>query len=287
MLPWQSSQESLSLRPARPEDTQSVWKLLQTSRHSHLRPEWRPHIAWIGQAPALLAERPYGLVGCLITPADPPPAAWVSAAAVSNGERPLPVMHTLLSAILDTLGDAGITSLACMPAEPWLPPILERLGFAAVEQVITWEKPDLHVTRPGAQDVLVRPVGQADMDHLARIEQAAFAPRWRYSAHTLSLALSHATTFTVAQRKGLVVGYQFSVISRDWAHLVRITVDPAEQRSGVGARLLADALTRYEELGVRHVSLNTQSDNLPSQHLYSAFGFTEIGRPMSVWERPV
>jgi ribosomal-protein-alanine N-acetyltransferase len=287
MLPWHASQEPLSVRPARPEDAQSVWKLLQTSWHCHLRFEWRPHIAWIGQAPALLAERPHGLVGCLITPADPPPAAWVSAAAVSNGERTLPVMHTLLSAILDNLRDAGIASLACMPSEPWLPPILERLGFAVVEQVIIWEKPDLHVTRPGAQDLLVRPVSQADVDQLARIEQAAFAPRWRYSAHTLSLALAHAGTFTVAQRQGLVVGYQFSVITGDWAHLVRITVDPAEQRTGVGARLLTDALTRYGELGVRHVSLNTQSDNLPSQHLYSTFGFQEIGLPISVWERPV
>jgi ribosomal-protein-alanine N-acetyltransferase len=235
MLPWHQSQEALSLRPARLEDTQSVWRLLQTSRHSHLRPEWQPHIAWIGQAPAVVAERPYGPVGCLITPADPPPAAWVSAAAVADGERLLPVMQTLFSAILEDLGAAGITTLACMPAEFWLHPILERLDFAVVEQVITWEKPDLEVTRPGAQDVLVRPAAQADVDRLARIEQAAFAPRWRYSAHTLSLALTHSPVFTVAQRQGLIVGYQFSMISRDWAHLVRITVDPAQQRTGVGA----------------------------------------------------
>ena len=286
MRPWQSSSQSLSVRPARPEDTESVWRLLRTSRRSHLRPEWRPHVAWIGHAPALLAESPRGLVGCLITPADPPPAAWVTAAAVCDGERPLPIMRLLLSAIWDPLRDAGTTTLACMPAEPWLPPILEQLGFAVVEQVVTWEKPDLAITRQGAPDVLVRPVRQADMDRLAEIEHAAFAPRWRYSAGTLSRALDRSATFTVAQREGLLVGYQFSVTSRDWAHLVRITVDPAEQRTGVGARLLAHALARYAELGARRVSLNTQSDNLPSHHLYSAFGFREIGLPLSVWERP-
>jgi ribosomal protein S18 acetylase RimI-like enzyme len=287
MLPWQSRPEPLSVRPVRPEEAQSVWQLLQTSRHSHLRPEWRLHIAWIGEAPALVAERPYGLVGCLITPADPPPAAWVSAAAVLDGERPLPVMRTVLLAILDILGAAGIATLACMPTEPWLPPILERLDFAVVEQVTTWEKPDLHIARQGAPDILVRPVAQADMDPLAQIEAAAFPPRWRHSARTLALAWAHSATFTVAERKGLIVGYQFSVLSGDWAHLVRITVDPAHQRTGVAARLLADALARYGELGARHVSLNTQSDNLPSQHLYSAFGFREVGLPISVWERPV
>lgn len=277
---------ALSIRPARPEDTNAVWQLLQ-SRRTHLRTEWRPAITWIGTAPAMIAERYYGPVGCLITPADPLPAAWVSAAAVARGESPMPVLRPLFTAVLDSLSAVGITSLSCMPTEPWLQPVLEQLDFVVVEKVATWEKLDLRVTRTGDPDVVVRPATTTDVDQLARIERAAFAPRWRYSPVTLSCAMARANCLTVAARDDTVVGYQLSTTAGDWAHLVRITVDPAAQQSGVGTRLMADALARYETLGVKHVSLNTQSGNIASHRLYTAFGFHEIGLPLSVWERTV
>jgi ribosomal protein S18 acetylase RimI-like enzyme len=133
----------------------------------------------------------------------------------------------------------------------------------------------------------VRPARQDDLARLIPIEQAAFAPRWRCSAETLALAWGKAATFTVAERQGEILGFQVSLASDQRAHLVRLTVHPAAQQSGVGARLLTDALARYAALNLKSVSLNTQSDNLPSQRLYAALNFRRVGSPLPVWERPV
>jgi N-acetylglutamate synthase-like GNAT family acetyltransferase len=287
VFPSVQGDRSFAIRPAVPADAAAVHRLLYSNRRSHRHLYWRPATDWLGRAPACVAEDRHGLAGCLITPADPPPAAWVRAAAVRDGAPLAPIMDRLFAACLELLAAQGIETLAAMPSELWLPPILDALGFAIVEQVETWEKNDLHAVHQGAPDVQVRPVHPADMAQLTCIERAAFAPRWRHSVETLALAWESAATFTVAQREGGIVGYQVSLASGDWAHLARITVHPAVQRSGVGTRLLADALARYVALGLARVSLNTQSDNLPSHRLYHAFGFRRVAPPLPVWERPV
>ena len=288
MLPWiKKAQASLSIRPAQTDDVQAIEHLLQKSSHTHVHADWRSPADWIGRAPAFVAENRYGLAGYLLTPADPAPAAWIRLAAVAHGAPPAAVMRPLLKAALAALTDQAASSLAALPVEPWLPAILDDMGFAIVEQVSTWEKPDLSVLYRGSLDTRVRAARPADMPILAAIERAAFAPRWRHSAETLLRILDQAASFAVAERQGSVVGFQFSQASDDRAHLARLTVHPAAQRRGVGSRLLAAALESYAALGLRSVSLNTQAENFPSHHLYAAFGFRPVGPAVPVWERPV
>ena len=288
MFPWMNeAQASLSVRPARPEDIYDIEQLLQSSSRTHIHTDWRSPMDWIGRAPALVAENRYGLAGCLVTPADPTPAAWIRLAAVAHGAPPAAVMRPLLEAALAALADQAATSLAAMPVKPWLPAILDDMGFAIVEQVSTWEKPDLSIPHGGSPDTRVRAARPADMPNLAVIERAAFAPRWRHSAETLLHILVQAASFAVAEWRGSVVGFQFSQAGDDRAHLVRLTVHPAAQKYGVGSRLLAAALESYATLGLSTVSLNTQADNFSSHRLYAAFGFRPIGPAVPVWERPV
>jgi N-acetylglutamate synthase-like GNAT family acetyltransferase len=275
------------VRPARPADVPALQILLGTSSHVHRHLDWRPATSWIGRAPAFVAEDPFGLRGALITPADPPPAAWVRLAAVDHGVSPADVMDPLVAACLDALAAQNVATLGAMPIDDWLPRVLDRLGFDIVEEVATWTKNDLCVTRPGARDIHIRPARADEMTLLEAIETAAFPPRWRHSAETLALAFQQVSIFSVAERGADVVGFQFSQVSERRAHLVRLTVHPAAQRTGVGARLLADALTSYAGLNVSSVSLNTQSGNIASHHLYRAFGFQPAGYPLPVWERPV
>ncbi len=288
MLPWiTQALRTLSVRPARRADAAAINQLLDSSLHSHIHPDWRPAIDWIGRAVALVAETRTGLAGCIIAPADPPPAAWLRAVAVADGFPAGRVLPLLLSACLAQLARDGVATLAAMPAGPWLAPYLDDAGFAIVEQVETWAKPDLHIPRAGAADVTVRPAGRADIEKLAAIDAAAFAPRWRYSAETLALVWNRTGLFTMAARAGKAVGFQLSLAYGEIAHLARITVSPDAQQGGVGSRLLADLLTRCTSMGITMVSLNTQSDNHTSQQLYSAFGFRPVDSPIAVWERPV
>jgi ribosomal protein S18 acetylase RimI-like enzyme len=211
----------------------------------------------------------------------------VRAAAVGGGLSAPIVMHRLFSHCIDSLSVQGIETLSAMTTEPWLEPILDELGFAIVEQVETWRKPDVLAPRLGSPDISVRPAQLVEMDELAHIDELAFHPRWRFSVESLRLAWEQAVVFTAARRGPQLVGFQISLADQLGAHLARLTVRPDAQQTGVGTRLLADALAQYAVLGLTSVSLNTQVHNTPSHRLYSAFHFEPIAPPVAVWERPV
>ena len=132
-------------------------------------------------------------------------------------------------------------------------------------------------------DLVIRPVDLEDLPLLEQIEAEAFEPLWRHSAEGLALAARQTLSFDVAERDGRVLGFQFSTATRRGAHLSRMTVDPAFQRSGVGSALLAHALAGYQRLGAGQVTLNTQVDNYASQQLYERFGFQANGERFPVW----
>jgi GNAT superfamily N-acetyltransferase len=278
---------SLTIRPVGAADAQTVQRLLETAPRSHLHPDWRPITDWLDRAPAFAVESPFGMAGCLLASIDPAPASWIRAAAVAGGFSPGVVMRQLFAPCLDALANQGVETLAGMPTEPWLAPILDDLGFAIVEQVETWRKPDLIAPRSGAPDLIIRPALNADLAELARIDHLAFPPRWRFSVETLRLAWEQAAVFTVAEREDRTLGFQISLSDRFGAHLARLTVHPQAQGCGVGSRLLADALEQYALLNLTSVSLNTQTHNTLSHRLYTAFAFEPLSPPLPVWERPV
>ena len=51
----------------------------------------------------------------------------------------------------------------------------------------------------------------------------------------------------------------------------------------MGAALLARTLEGDGRRKLRHVTLNTQADNLTSQRLYARFGFAPTGQKYPVW----
>jgi ribosomal protein S18 acetylase RimI-like enzyme len=109
---------------------------------------------------------------------------------------------------------------------------------------------------------------------------------WRHSAEGLALGWRHSTSFDVAELNGSVVGFQYSSASdvQTAGHLVRLTVSPDAQRSGVGSTLLAAALRSYQQRNLREASLNTQLSNVASRRLYEKFGFRQAGYRWPVWQ---
>jgi len=278
---------AFSIRPAYPTDAAAMVQLLERSFHQHFHPDWQPFVHWLGKAPAFVAEGVLGLLGFAITPANPPPAAWIRAAAVHDRADANQIMSQMLNNCLAELAKQQVSTLSAMPVEPWLPPILDELGFAIVEQVENWIKPNLETDQQGNPQVVIRPAQLEEISALAAIDQAAFAPRWWHSVETLRWAWEQAQVFTVAEQNRRPVGFQISLAHQNQAHLARVTIHPAVQRQGIATRLLADALARYAALGLEHVSLNTQTDNHASHRLYAAFDFQREGLPVAVWERPV
>jgi ribosomal protein S18 acetylase RimI-like enzyme len=262
----------------------------------HVHIDWRPPGDWLGTPGFMVYDKawhdgehrsghrraPAGIASCLAVGADPPPAAWVRVAAVESNAG-FGQTQAMFTDILEHL-DPAITEIAWFLTEYWPLHWLERMGFEPVNEVIAFRKHDLTIPPYSAPaDLQIRPVLLEELPALAAIEAAAFEPRWRHSAQDLSRAWRHSLSFDVAAIDGQPVAFQLSTGGQGSAHLSRMTVHPDYQGLGIGAALLAKAIDGYRLQNIHTVSLNTQSDNLPSQRLYERFGFQPTGYSYPVW----
>jgi ribosomal protein S18 acetylase RimI-like enzyme len=108
------------------------------------------------------------------------------------------------------------------------------------------------------------------------VDGAAFAPFWRLDRAGLAEALQAVPTtrFRVTPgRGGPVAGYAISGRAGRQGYLQRLAVDPAHQREGAGAALVADALHWMNRRGVARAIVNTQLGNDAALALYGHLGF--------------
>jgi len=277
-------------RRANKEDAGEIGRLLSLATMRHLHSDWHLPVDWLGTPGFVVCERkwPGGeteIVACLAVGADPPPAAWVRAAAVIRRARAEDWLAEMLPLTLPYLSDCGVSIPGCLANGIWPESWLVGLGFRKVNWIVTYQL-DLKAARLTTPDSpLIRPATTNDMARLAEIERAAFDPLWRHSQRGLLVAFGEALSFDVAEVDGRIVGFQYSVGGQDGtsAHLVRLTVDPQAQGHGVGSGLLSAALMGYVRLGMERVTLNTQADNHASHHLYERFGFERLIGRADVW----
>jgi ribosomal-protein-alanine N-acetyltransferase len=289
------------VRTACQDDAQEITALLRYAAYAHLHADWHYPGDWLGNSGFVVAEknaneshdrtladRLFGsdnkLRACLAVAADPPPAAWVRVAAVSDSVAAPELLAAMFADLHDRLINSSVTTINWLLIETWPAAWLEELGFTIENYVETFIKHDGET--PVIREIsglLIRPVMNEDLPTLEQIEAEAFEPLWRHSAHSLSLAQRQALSFDVAEYHGAVVGYQFSTPVESGVHLARMTIQPAFQKSGIGTQLLAHTCAEYSRLGFENVTLNTQSDNLASQKLYRRFGFQPNGQRFPVW----
>jgi ribosomal protein S18 acetylase RimI-like enzyme len=196
----------------------------------------------------------------------------------------------MLAVIEPYLSQVGVRQLGWLILEGWRDDWLTNMGFTRVNWITTFINDRVSETPSGASrmsKVAVRQATREDISVLVGIEELAFGPLWRHSVSGLTEALDHSLCFDVALIENKIVGFQYSVTGSHWdsAHLVRITVDPGVQQSGVGSALLTSAFDHYRHKGLQLVTLNTQVDNAASQRLYEKFGFRVIGNQIPMWSK--
>jgi ribosomal protein S18 acetylase RimI-like enzyme len=137
------------------------------------------------------------------------------------------------------------------------------------------------------QSLSIRRIRNTDLTRIAEIDHNAFAPAWQNSEKTLSTARKLSTYATLAEVGGLPIGYQITTASALGAHLARLAVSQEHQRRGIGRSLVVDMLKHISRRGFDRVSVNTQADNLNSQHLYSSLGFVPTGQRYPMYARSI
>jgi ribosomal protein S18 acetylase RimI-like enzyme len=67
-------------------------------------------------------------------------------------------------------------------------------------------------------------------------------------------------------------------------HLARLAVKTTMQGRGIGYLLVHQVLNQFRRQGVRHVTVNTQQNNVASLALYSKAGFIITGESYRVYQ---
>lgn len=272
----------LEIKDVEKRDLEFLDQFIDQAFFQHVHADWYDPLFWINEphAAALVSRREGQIIGCLIVASDPPPAAWVRAAAFNylglSRHQIRSQFVDMIAKTAERLSRSGVTTLCWMSPRRWAEPWLVDAGFQIHTTMITYRKEGLHLPTlaPRPADLTIRPVLPEDMRVLAEIEAAAYVPLWRHSARGLQRAWRSAFTFDVALWQGEVVGFQHTTrANRDDAHLARITIRPDLQGMGLGSYLLVEGIERFRKEGIKHITLNTQAENVNAQRLYSRFGF--------------
>lgn len=208
-------------------------------------------------------------------------SAWIRWCAISDAVSASTILHPLFDTCENNLQQAGIERTLCIvESVHWLYANLRERGYSHHDEVITMvsrrstQIPEMHVV----PDVTtIRPATDMDIPDIGMVDSQAFEEQWQYPGFVLQRALSGSAYFTVAERAGRIVGYQFATCNDSDAHITRLAVSHDAQGNGIGATLLADSITYLrQQLGVRQITLNTQASNTVSQRLYTRFGFETL-----------
>lgn len=129
-------------------------------------------------------------------------------------------------------------------------------------------------------DVLLRPLGDGDLDDLEAMERALFgAGAW--SRRSLAQELAGPGRWYVGAQdraSGELVGYAGLWFDGEDAQVMTIGTRSDRQGAGVGRMLLGALLDHARGLGAGDVLLEVRVDNEPALRLYERAGFERFGR---------
>ncbi len=269
---------SLSIRSAEPSDRDLVSALLTNAQLKHIHLDWVPALDLLETQLFMLALQNDLPVACLAAPPEPITLAWIRVFAAAQEKNVASLWDALWSAIHKNSQAMGIEIIYSLSLQAWYEPLLNRSGFVRSNEVIFYEWIGSAGVLERDRTINIRRMRQSDLATVEEIDHDAFAPAWRNSRETLAAASNLSTYSTVAEYEQELVGYQISTASALGAHLARLAVRKAYQRRGIGRALVVDMLKHVARRGFDRVTVNTQTDNLGSQQLYSALGFQPTGQ---------
>jgi ribosomal protein S18 acetylase RimI-like enzyme len=272
------------VRQATLADEGQFRQLIERAERVVLRFHTKDLANYLAQEPFLLAEESGRLRGFLAFFMPRPPQAALAAAGLADDWAISPWLDRLLSHCVICLRTRSATALSYLGRAAWLTEPLQERGFRLVSHVVAYEKSGWAIPDEGNQAVSVRPVRSTDFSDLVTLDALVFHPLWRNSIGTLKRWKEISPYFVVVVTGDKPVGYCYCSVEKGHGHLIRMAVLPAWQGRGVGARLLAEAMHFFRQVGTWLVTLNTQEENEQAQRLYLKFGFRLMGREaVALW----
>ena len=125
-------------------------------------------------------------------------------------------------------------------------------------------------------DASLRPMREADLDAVMRIEERAYPFPWTRGIFRDCLRADYP--MWLQERDGAIVGYGVLSIAADEAHVLNLCSAPECEGQGLGRRMLQALLRIARGHGAKRVFLEVRPSNPRAIALYERSGFNEIGR---------
>jgi len=118
----------------------------------------------------------------------------------------------------------------------------------------------------------IREMQRADIPEVEKLEQLCFSDPW--SENLLAAMLENkADGAFILEDGGEVIGYANPRIGMDEGELMRICLIPASRGKGLSKLLMERAMDYFKSFGIKEVTLEVRTKNIPAVKLYESFGF--------------
>ena len=113
---------------------------------------------------------------------------------------------------------------------------------------------------------------------ILKIEQQVYPRPWSAAVFASEIdQVPRTRRYLVAHIGRRLVGYGGLMLAPDSAHVTNIAVDPLQQRSGVGTRLLLALAREAIAMAAPALTLEVRVGNVAALQLYERFGFAPAG----------
>jgi len=131
--------------------------------------------------------------------------------------------------------------------------------------------------------ISIHPIHPGDVEAVAALETVCFPDPWSVNSLSDMLGNPHAH-YLAAKKNGKIIGYIGTLTVLDEGDILRIAVDPAERKQGIGTALFA-ALFR-ETPDIKIWNLEVRESNTAAVMLYRKSGFAEIAKRKDYYRHP-
>jgi ribosomal-protein-alanine N-acetyltransferase len=120
----------------------------------------------------------------------------------------------------------------------------------------------------------VRPMAEADLPRIHRIEVASYEYPWSLGNFADSLHAGYS--MWVREADGEIIGYYVMMTAAGEVHLLNLTIAPMWRRRGLGRDLLQHCLARACDHHADSVFLEVRTSNATAIALYHGSGFVDL-----------
>ena len=280
---------SLQVRRAVEQDHDQIANLMYYESNSHRHLDWHSPLEWIGSPNYWVREEGGHITAALACPEDPPHMAWIRFFGYHQMLSAPQAWSSLWEAAYSEITRANTqTYIAAIVVKQWFQSLLLSSGFELKQNIVLLELKNENISFFSTPcGIRIRPMQDADIPAVAKVDLAAFGQFWHNTETALQRARLQCASATVVEDDSGVIGYQLSTKNPLGAHLARLAVKPEAQGRGVGSALVSHLIQALGGSRLGRLSVNTQEDNTASLSLYKKLGFAHAGEHFPVLVYPI